>query len=155
MLLIIGRQPPLPFGFAGGIGVDGLVAEEIQIDRRRDTLPDDVDLLARPLHRQQRAGHRTQASALRDRDGKIGVHRAGHRRERDRKFGLEEIQDTAIGPHGLSFRFEYFALASLPPPTITSRKSREPCGARTPFPPRETTLHIPPARGRDRRSSMM
>jgi hypothetical protein len=104
MLLIIGRQPAPPSGLAGGIGIDGLVAEEIQVDWRRDALPDDVDLLARLLHRQQRAGHRGKTPTLCDRDGKLGVHRAGHRCERDRKFGLEEIQDTTIGPHGLIFR---------------------------------------------------
>ncbi len=50
--LVIRREPLLPLSLALGVGVDRLVAKEIHIDRRRHPLPDDIDLLARLLHRQ-------------------------------------------------------------------------------------------------------
>ena len=67
-LLIIRPEPLLPSGLARGIGIDRLVAEEIHVDRRRDALADDVDLLARLLRREHRARQRAQRAALRRRD---------------------------------------------------------------------------------------
>ena len=76
------------------------MAEEVHVDRRRDALADDVDLLARLLGRDHRARQRAERPALRRRDHELGVHDAGHRRQHDRKFGLEEVDDPAVWPHG-------------------------------------------------------
>ena len=38
---------------------------------------------------------------LRRSDHEIRIHHARHRRENDRKFGLEKLEKSAVGPHGL------------------------------------------------------
>ena len=101
-LLVVGREPLPPVGFPPGIGVDRLVAEEIQVDRRGDALADDVDLLARLLRRNHGAGQRAQRPALRGGDHEIRIMCAGHRRLHDGKFGLEEVDQSAVRPHGFS-----------------------------------------------------
>ena len=98
--LVVGAKPRLPPRLARGIGIDRRMAEEVHVDGCRDALADDVDLLARLLGREHRAGQRAQRPALRRRDHQFGVHDAGHRRQHDRKFGLEEVDDPAIWPHG-------------------------------------------------------
>ena len=54
----------LVLGATGGIGLDRLVAEEIQVDRGCDALAEDVDLLAGLLRREQRARHRAEPARL-------------------------------------------------------------------------------------------
>src|SRR4030095_3152927 len=49
-----------------------------------------------------RARRRAQRPALCRRDHQFGVHDAGHRRQHDRKFGLEEVDDPAVWPHGFA-----------------------------------------------------
>src|SRR6185436_9362706 len=98
--LVVSAKPGLPAGRARGIGIDRRVAEEVQVDGRGDALADDVDLLARLLRRDHRAWQRAQRPALRRRDHEVSVHDAGHRRQHDRKFGLEEVDDPAVWPHG-------------------------------------------------------
>ena len=100
-LRVVGAEPRLPAGLAPGISVDRLVAEEVQIERRRDALADDVDLLARLVSGNHRTGQRAQRTALRRGDHEIGIHDARHRRQHDREFGLEEVEETAIRPHGV------------------------------------------------------
>jgi hypothetical protein len=55
-LLIIGRKPLPPSGLAASVGIDHFVAEEVHVDRSRHALAQDIDLFARLLHRQHRAG---------------------------------------------------------------------------------------------------
>ena len=55
VLLIVGRKPLLPERFTRGIGRNSLVTEEVQVDRRRDPLTDDIHLLADLLRRKHRA----------------------------------------------------------------------------------------------------
>jgi hypothetical protein len=38
---------------------------------------------------------------LRRRDHETGVHHARHRRQHDRKFNFEKVNQSAVGPHGL------------------------------------------------------
>ena len=65
---VVGREPLPPYRFPPGIGVHRVVAEEIQIDRRGHPLADDLDLLARLLGREHRAGQRAQRATLCRRD---------------------------------------------------------------------------------------
>ena len=100
-LFIISSKPLLPGGVARRTGIHRLVAEEIHVDRRRDALADDVDLLARLLHRKHRAWQRTQRSALCRRDHEVRIHHSRHRRQHDGELGLEKIDQSAVRPHGL------------------------------------------------------
>ena len=62
------------------------------------------ETLARILGGQHRTRQRTQTPRPRRQDRQIHVRGAGHRRLKDRKFGLEEVEKSAIWPHG-SARF--------------------------------------------------
>ena len=112
-LPVIGRQPLPPRCFALGVGIFNLVAKEVHIDRRRHTLADDVDLLACLLGRQHRARQRAERPALRRRDHEFGIHHTGHRCEHDGKFRLEEIEESAIRPHGL-VPLSWLSVVSVP-----------------------------------------
>src|SRR3954451_590310 len=100
-LLIIRRQALLPSGLALGISRDCLVAEKIHVHGCRNTLADDVDLLARLFSRQHRARQRSQRTALSRGDDKFRIHDTRHRCLHDRKFSLEKLQDSAVWPHDL------------------------------------------------------
>src|SRR4029077_17589092 len=62
----------------------------------------DIDLLPRLFHRDHRAGQRAQRSALCGCQHQFMVHDARHRRHHDREFGLEEIEKSAVWPHGFA-----------------------------------------------------
>jgi hypothetical protein len=47
---------------------------------------------------------RAERAAQRRRDHQLGVHDAGHRRQHDRKLGLEELDNSAIRPHDFCSR---------------------------------------------------
>ncbi len=100
-LAIIRREPLLPPGFALRVRIDALVAEEVHVDRCRHALADDIDLLARLLDGQHGARQRAQRAALRRRDHQIRIHYTGHRRQHDGKFGFEQVEKSAVGPHDL------------------------------------------------------
>ena len=59
-----------------------------------------VDLLARLLGIEHRAWQRREPAGFGDRSGQLEIHRTGHRREHDRMFDFEEIEEPAVGPHG-------------------------------------------------------
>ena len=127
---VIGCQPLPPACFALGVGIFSLVAEEVHVDRSRCALADDVDLLARLLGRQHRARQRSQCAALRCRDHEFGVHHARHRCEHDRKFGLEELDNSAIRPHGLLVRLDGHVSAEAAREAVAElRRPRSICSA--------------------------
>src|SRR5215472_12048853 len=90
------------------------MAEEVHVDRGRDPLTDDVDLLARLFDREHGAWQGTERATLGCRNDKLRIHRACHRRQHDRKFSLEKIDQSAVGPHGLLIQKTEKRKASLP-----------------------------------------
>jgi hypothetical protein len=104
-LLVVGPKPRLPAGFALRIGVHDLVAEEVQVDWRRYALANNVDLFTRLFCGQHCARQRSQRSALRGGDHQLRIHHTRHRRQHDREFCLDEVEETAVRPHGFSLRF--------------------------------------------------
>jgi hypothetical protein len=79
----------------------GRMNEEIEVDRLARRGGGKLRRL-RPqlLWTEQRRGQRTEPTRLSDRNGKFGVHGAGHRRAHDRVLDAEQIEQAAIRPHG-------------------------------------------------------
>jgi len=102
MLGVIAREPLLPARLGLGRKVNRRMAEEVHVHRRLHALANDVDLLARLLRRQHRTRQRAESTALRHGDHQFRIHHAGHRRQHDRKFGLEEVDQSTVRPHGCS-----------------------------------------------------
>src|SRR5206468_12888860 len=78
---------------------------EVQVDWRRYALANNVDLFTRLFGGQHCARQRSQRSALRGGDHQLGIHRTRHRRQHDREFCLDEVEETAVRPHGFSLWF--------------------------------------------------
>ena len=137
-LSIVGPKPELPAGLSPRIGIDGFVTKEVHVERRRHTLPDDVDLLARLLRREQRTWQRSERPALGRCDHQVRIHDPGHRRQHNGKFGLDEIEESAVRPHGLlALVMGKLAAASLPRPVVrlAPRDTGELCNAPPPDAP--------------------
>src|SRR5262249_6548168 len=75
------------------------MAEEARVDLRLRAGAEFRHLLAHLIGVEHCARKRRQGAGLRHRSCQFEIHGAGHRREQDRMFDLEEVQAAAIGPH--------------------------------------------------------
>jgi len=79
------------------------MAEKIDVDGLVGARADFRHLLARLIGRQHRTGQRTETAHFRHRRRQLEIDCASHRRQHDRMLNTEEVKNSAIRPHGVTF----------------------------------------------------
>src|SRR5207244_2525921 len=102
--LVIGFEPLAPPYLARVVELWRRVAEEVDVDRRLGGGAELSQLLAQLIGVEHRAWNGAEPAPTRYLRREHKIHRARHRAEEDRMFDLEEIKNSAVGPHVGPFR---------------------------------------------------